>query len=143
MSVKNYLLLVALLVALFTWGYSEAGDDRVYYLNNSDHHRSDAVNESHNGVGYEHRISEQHWFGFMNFDNSFDDNTNVLYYAQETELDSFSFGYQLGVSKGYEDHNSWFMFFIAVPFNTKPVDVGVRFVGVPGVLLADQYYLEW
>jgi hypothetical protein len=82
---------------------AQAGEYRIGVMPNSNHFNDDDhhYNEDHQGIFVEKRFGKT-WYGYMNYDNSFADNSNAYYFGRT--LGGWKFietGYQMGVVTGY------------------------------------------
>lgn len=147
------LVLLILIVSLVTMcqqvsasEHSTGGEYRIGVMPRSTHFSSRGggkeYNETHKGVLGEIRIREDVWVGFMNFDNSFNDNSNTIYAGVTIEdYEYFDLGYQWGLVSGYElDPSPYAMFTVTfkVGNHFRP-----RIGGIPGMVMGYQYIVEW
>lgn len=89
-----------------------AVDDFVYrinYLGFSEHHGStNTTNETHNGLGISVTLPNNMTFGYMNYTNSYDKNSNMLSLSTEfLHNGNLHIGIGGGYVTGYEDEQEY------------------------------------
>jgi len=81
---------------------------RIITMNKSYHYdQSKGYNETHNGIGVEYKNKKDQVFGIATFQNSYNDTSTLLSFAQENRItDHWYHGIALGVASGYKQHTS-------------------------------------
>jgi hypothetical protein len=138
-NIVTYMIVAVLLLFMYK---ANAGEYRIRYMPNSNHFndRKHNYNEDQNGVFVEKRIGET-WLGFINYENSFDDNSNGYYFGRT--LGSWKFidaGYQMGLVTGYDiDPAPFGLLTFTINFNSH---LKYRMALLP-IVEANQYFVEF
>jgi hypothetical protein len=133
---------VLALVAALSLGTAAAGDFKVGWMPSSKHFGAGKYhdyNEKHRGVILEVKVGEG-WIGYMNYDNSLDNNSNTLYYQKDVwQVGNVAFGLVAGAVTGYSlDPAPYGAFTVTIPIgNFKP-----RLAILP-IVAAPQYLWEF
>lgn len=106
----TFLVIIVSWLLVFTpFSNANALDLRVGWMPTSTHFWSlngndiDDNNEKHGGLFAEIGVSEGHWIGYLNFENSERHESNALYYLRDIKFNRWiDYGYGVGVVTGYD-----------------------------------------
>ena len=113
MKKTNYRWIVVVLlcvVALSTCNIAEAEEQnetnlRLVTLSTSFHYANqDKYNQTHKGFGFEYKILDTYWISALQYENSFNDTSNLYTIAHEKSSEG-GMGIVAGIATGYRSMN--------------------------------------
>ncbi len=139
-------MVVLFLLVLFSMSRLEADTSyRIGVMPSSDHwdREKTYLNEDHDGLFLEARLSPSTWIGVLDYTNSFYDHSVAGYWLKEYAInDIFSAGYLIGGVTGYKPNRP--MLFGAFTFTIKfGKHVAQRTQIIPFVVNGYQAYVEF
>jgi len=144
----RWVIMMVCTVVLFSGGKAQAEDLRLGWMPISTHFWSlngtdiDENNESHGGLLIEYEVAEDHWIGYLNFENSEYDHSDAVYYLRDIKFnDWIDYGYAVGVVTGYDVMDPGPMLIGHVTFGQDHLKG--RLVGSPIGVIAYQLMLEF
>ncbi len=108
--IQRIFVLLLLLVA----STAAFGEIRIITANKSYHYDrppqgEPRYNENHKGVGFEVKISKHNWFGYLQFQNSFYQDSRMIKFNHERPLgNDWHWGLMLGIADGYDERKPGF-----------------------------------